>query len=79
MLVLSRRIGEQIVIPSCDMTLKVIGINGTRVQLAISAPRSIVVHRGEISQHGMHRAEIYDDSRREGVQLWSRIEPVDLE
>lgn len=43
MLVLKRKIGEKLLIPSCDLTLTVLSIKGTRVQLGITAPRSIAV------------------------------------
>jgi len=71
MLVFSRRIGEQIVVPSCDLTLKVVSVTGTRVQVAISAPRSIAVHRAEAYRHGEHGAEAYrhvsDESPQGGL------------
>jgi carbon storage regulator CsrA len=72
MLVFSRRIGEQIVVPSCDLTLKVVSISGTRVQLTISAPRSIAVHRTEVNRH------VSDDSPQRGLHARSHIEPIDL-
>ena len=43
MLVLKRKIGEKLLIPSCDLTLTVLSVKGTRVQVGISAPRSIAV------------------------------------
>jgi carbon storage regulator len=72
MLVFSRRIGEQIVVPSCDLTLKVVSITGTRVQLAISAPRSIAVHRAEVDRH------VSDDSPQGGFHARPHSEPLDL-
>jgi carbon storage regulator CsrA len=57
MLVLSRRIGEQILVPSCDITLTVLSIKGARGQLGISAPRSDAVDRGEIVRETRAHAE----------------------
>lgn len=51
MLVLTRRVGEQIVVPHCQLTVSVMGIVGKRVRLGISAPRDVVVHRQEVQKH----------------------------
>ena len=48
MLVLSRKIGEEIRIGSC-MNLSVLGISGGRVKLGISGPRAIRVAHAELS------------------------------
>ena len=48
MLVLSRRIGEEIRIGSC-VTLRVVEISRSRVKLGISGPRAIRVARAELS------------------------------
>lgn len=46
-LILTRRIGESIVI-SDDIVVVVLGINGSQVKLGIEAPESVSVHREEI-------------------------------
>lgn len=48
MLVLSRRIGEEIRIGSC-VSLKVVEISRSRVKLGISGPRTVRVARAELS------------------------------
>jgi carbon storage regulator len=48
MLVLSRKPGEQIVVPELDLILTVISINGKKVRLGVSAPADISVHRREL-------------------------------
>ena len=48
MLILGRRVGEQIVVPACRLTVTVLGIDGRKVRLGISAPRSVTVHRKEV-------------------------------
>ena len=50
MLVLTRKVGEQIVVPQCQLTVSVMGIVGKRVRLGISAPHDVVVHRQEVQQ-----------------------------
>jgi carbon storage regulator len=49
MLVLSRRLGEKIVVPQCGLSVTVIGIQGNRVRLGISAPPEVAVYREELS------------------------------
>jgi carbon storage regulator len=48
MLVIQRKIGEQIVIPQRQITIEVLGCSGGRVRLGISAPTSTAVHRSEV-------------------------------
>jgi carbon storage regulator CsrA len=50
MLVLSRKTGEQIVVPQCQLTVTVLEIAGNRVRLGIAAPAGIEVHRNEVWQ-----------------------------
>ncbi len=48
MLVLSRKLGEVIVIPGIDLTLMVVAIEGNTVRLGITAPPEIRVYREEL-------------------------------
>jgi len=52
MLVLSRRIGEEIVI-SGNIRVKIVAIQGNRVRLGIVAPEEVTVHRDEIHRQRM--------------------------
>ena len=47
MLVLSRKIGQQIMIGQ-DITIKVVYVQGENVRIAIEAPKEIKIYRGEI-------------------------------
>ncbi len=47
MLVLSRKVGEEISVGP-NVRIKVLQIRGNRIRLGIVAPRSMPVHRGEI-------------------------------
>ena len=55
MLVLSRTT-EQTIMIGDDVEIRVVGIQGGKVKLGITAPRSVVVHR----------REVYDRIKREG-------------
>lgn len=48
MLILTRRVGETVVIGR-DITINVIGVKGNQVRLGIDAPGDVAVHRGEVS------------------------------
>ncbi len=47
MLVLSRKVGEVIVLPEQRITITVCEIRDGRVRLGIDAPRNMPIHRGE--------------------------------
>lgn len=47
MLVVTRRIGEKIIIGS-DISVAVLGVQGNQVRIGIDAPRDIAVHREEV-------------------------------
>ena len=47
MLVLSRKIGQQIMIGQ-DITIKIVDVQGENLRIAIEAPKEIKIYRGEI-------------------------------
>ncbi|WP_348671976.1 carbon storage regulator CsrA [uncultured Abyssibacter sp.] len=47
MLILTRRIGETVMIGD-EVTVTVLGVKGNQVRLGVNAPRSVAVHRQEI-------------------------------
>ncbi len=49
MLVLSRKRGEQIVMPERGLTLTVLHIAGSRVRVGITAPPDVTIRRAELA------------------------------
>ncbi|HCK91865.1 MAG TPA: carbon storage regulator [Gammaproteobacteria bacterium] len=47
MLILTRRVGETIVIGD-DVKITVLGVKGNQVRIGVNAPKSVSVHREEI-------------------------------
>ena len=47
MLILTRRVGETLVIGD-EITVTVMGVKGNQIRLGINAPKSVAVHREEI-------------------------------
>ncbi len=55
MLILTRRVGETVMIGN-EVTVTVLGVKGNQVRIGVSAPKDVAVHR----------EEIYDRIKREG-------------
>jgi carbon storage regulator len=55
MLVLSRKIGESIVIGD-QVTITILDVRGDQIRLGIEAPRDVTVHRSEVlaAIHAQH-------------------------
>jgi carbon storage regulator len=52
MLVLSRKIGERIVVPHCEVAVTVLAVEGNTVRLGVSAPAELGVYREEVWLRG---------------------------
>jgi carbon storage regulator len=57
MLVLSRKLGERILVPHCDLAVTVVAIDGNTVRLGISAPAEIGIYREEVWQRVCSESE----------------------
>jgi carbon storage regulator len=59
MLILTRRVGETIMIGS-EITVTVLSVQGNQVRVGINAPRSVAVHREEIYERIKREAKDKD-------------------
>ena len=50
MLVLSRKVGQQVILPECQVTIQVLNVGRHQVRLGIVAPSTTQVHRTEVWQ-----------------------------
>jgi carbon storage regulator len=48
MLVLSRKPGERVLVPHCDLSVTVVAIEGNVVRLGFTAPTEVGVYREEV-------------------------------
>ena len=62
MLILTRRVGESVVIGD-DVRVTIIAATGTRIRAAIRAPRHVTVHRGEVYERVVAEREQGDWKR----------------
>ena len=60
MLVISRKIGERIVVPHCELLVTVLGIDGNTVRLGMTAPAEIGVYREELWRRASSEAAPHD-------------------
>jgi carbon storage regulator len=57
MLVLSRKVGEKIIIDGC-ITVMIVAVNGNTVRFGINAPPEVRIDREEIHRQRMEFAEV---------------------
>jgi carbon storage regulator len=55
MLVISRKLGERVVIPGCSVVLRVVAVEGNRVRLGVAAPAKVAVLREELVRRSKAR------------------------
>jgi carbon storage regulator len=62
MLILTRRVGETLVIGD-DVNVTVLGVRGNQVRLGVNAPKEVAVHREEIYQRIQNEGDNSDPSK----------------
>jgi len=70
MLILQRKLGQEIVLPTCSLTLTVLDIAGGKVSFGISAPRNVTVHRKEVWKRIRNKKS---DGKEEIINAQSRV------
>ena len=60
MLILTRRVGETLVIGD-DVSITVLGVKGNQVRIGIKAPKDVSVHREEIYERIQHEKNAGED------------------
>jgi carbon storage regulator len=61
MLILTRRVGESIIIGD-NICVTVFGVKGVQVRLGIDAPKSVPVHREEVFERIQREQGVHADS-----------------
>ena len=50
MLVLSRKLGERVLVPQCGLSITVVAVEGNMIRLGFTAPSEVGVYREEVWQ-----------------------------
>ncbi|OGT05849.1 MAG: carbon storage regulator [Gammaproteobacteria bacterium GWF2_41_13] len=61
MLILSRRLGESLIIGDKEVTVTILSIKGNNVRIGIEAPKEVSVHREEIYKKIQEALEANDE------------------
>ncbi|HWL62103.1 MAG TPA: carbon storage regulator CsrA [Steroidobacteraceae bacterium] len=61
MLILTRRVGEAVVIGE-EVTVTVLGVKGNQVRIGVDAPKTVSVHRDEIFERIKNERASSDES-----------------
>ena len=70
MLILTRRVGESLMIGD-DVTITVLGVKGNQVRIGVKAPKEVAVHREEILDRiaGSSNLEAEDQPHRASEEV----------
>ena len=65
MLILTRRVGERLMIGD-EISVTVLGVKGNQVRIGVDAPSNVIVHREEIYERIRSQRQNPDASRNTG-------------
>ena len=68
MLVLSRRVGDKLIIGE-NVTVTVLSVKGSQVRIGIDAPPDVTINREEICQRILEKQKALNDTRRVRVPV----------
>ena len=75
MLILTRRVGETVVIGN-DVTVTVLGVKGNQVRLGVNAPREVAVHREEIYERIKREQQAPAEAKETGTSPVTEFAPL---
>ena len=75
MLVLTRKVGEQIIIGG-NIVVTIAAIEGNKIRLAVQAPKSVRVDREEVHSRRMAEQRLLTESSRADEPYYAAAEPV---
>ena len=68
MLILTRRIGESLIIGNQEITITILGQKGNQIRIGIEAPKDVSVHREEVFRRIQDTIEDGNHEKDEAVQ-----------
>ena len=66
MLVLTRSVGERLMINGGEIKLSVLDVKGSQVRIGIEAPKEVTIHREEVF-HRIQAQEVEDSANHAGI------------
>jgi len=69
MLILTRRIGESLIIGNQEITITILGQKGNQIRIGIEAPKDVSVHREEVFMRIQDTIEDENHGKDEAVQM----------